>query len=285
MVSARSDVIGEIVGVIGLRSGARFAVLGLAVLVLVGCASATEPPESAPSTAASDSPAPTPSSDTPDWYYKEDVMERTPLPGELTVYRDMPVEEFAALPKSEQWLYVSWLTQYRDEFMEWFAVASGDGQSKPFDLTPASTIQQKIEYDAYTYRMGAYQTVGAPEPTQAMICGDLDQDAITKIYLAATLNADRGFKDANDVIAAQSGKAYCPSGLAIGNSFDKGTWSFDAESPATQKIDGVPVDGVTLDYSIDGGAKQIQVFVIESPTYDGTMDFHTITNYLAGVFG
>ena len=269
----------------GLRSGPSFAALGLAVLVLVGCASNTDPSEAGPSAPASAESSPTPTSDKPEWYSEEDVMERTPLPDELKIYQDMPVEDFAALPKSEQWLYVSWLTQYRDEFMEWFAVASGDWQSKPFDLTPDSTIEQKVEYDAYTYRMGEYQTIGAPEPTQAMTCGDLDQDAITKIYLAATVNADRGFKDAQDVITARSGKALCPSGLAIGNAFDRGRWSFDAQSPATREIDGVSVDGVTLDYSIDGSPKQIQVFVIETPSYDGKVAFRTVTNYLAGVLG
>ena len=265
-------------------------VAGILSITLAGCGAQAnaEGPEPTTSTSveAEPSEAPTPTeSEKPEWYNEEDVMERSPLPEELKKYQDMSVDEFGLLPKSEQWLYVSWLTQYRDQFEEWFAVASGDWQSKPFDLTPDSPIEQKIEDRNYTYRMGAGTTIETPEPKQDLTCGDLDQDDMQKIYIAQNYNVDRALKDANDVYANQEGKAYCPSGLAIGNSFDSGAWSFDNQTPIEREIDGKPVQGVTLDYSIDGATKQMEVYVIETPTYDGKTAYRTITNYLAGPMG
>lgn len=265
-------------------------VAGVLTITLAGCGEQAkgEGPEPTTSTSAEADPSSTPTpieSEKPDWYYEEDVMERTPLPEELKKYKEMSVEEFGTLQKSEQWLYVSWLTQYRDQFEEWFAVTSGDWQSKPFDLTPDSTIEQKIEDRNYTYRMGAYTSVEKPEPKQDLTCGDLDQNDMKKIYLAQNYTVDRAIKDADDVYAAQNGKAFCPSALGIGNSFDSGAWTYDAQTPITREIDGKPVDGVTLDYSIDGVQKHMEVFVIETPTYDGKTAYRTITNYLAGPMG
>ena len=87
------------------------------------------------------------------------------------------------------------------------------------------------------------------------------------------------------MISVQGGKAFCPSGLAIGNSFDSGAWTYGAQTPVEREIDGNVTSGVLLDYNNSGRQRQMEVFVIETPTYDGQTQLRTIANYLTGPMG
>lgn len=245
-------------------------------VALTGCAGAvTEPP--ADPTPVETFPT---ASERPAWYYEEDVLERSELPAGLQRYQDMSLGEFQGLSKQEQWLYVSWLTQYRTEFTQWthFIKTGNDDIADP--LGGGSDADAVLADLTSTWRMAAYATQGIPTPTQEGTCGRLDADAMNKILIASTTDYSFSDTQAKEIASASENRSICPSmsaALRLWDLLHENTLT--SESNVTREIDGERVNGYVLEYRDDSGDhRRLEVYILPVENYDGTQSHRGISN-------
>jgi hypothetical protein len=183
------------------RRGGRLVTAALASAIglaaLTGCAVQAEtvtPSSSNPSTSSSqegpsiETPNPVETVSAEDQEFIDDhMLERAPMPPELQKYQEMSVEEFQALPNSEQWLYVSWLTSYRDSYEELLSTRTVTEYGEPTDLTPESGGEDVFKDYMTTLSMATYQTgdAGIHVDLEAGTVGALDEADMAKVVSAA----------------------------------------------------------------------------------------------------
>lgn len=199
------------------------------------------------------------------------VFDRTPLPAELAKYQTMSIEEFQTLPKEEQWLYASWLDQYRADFEKRFSLVSGNKRDTPVVVTPDSSGMDLFTDLVYTYRLASsFTPTGEYEPSDnANIFGTLDKDSAIKLITSVYADYNNPLLSQNIAIIGLDGKAVNVDTLSAGDGFSLKNIDILNEvknGPATI-ITFIGVDGVTYD---------ITLIAQEVVTYDGKHEYRTI---------
>lgn len=257
-------------------------------ITLAGCGANAQEQGPEPTTTTSQEETPTPepeqTPEMPVWYNPEDVIERdTPMPESLEKYKEMSIEEFAALDKAEQWLYVSWLTEYRAKFSDWYYIASGSVQGRqPFELTPESTTEQKLEFANYSLRMALYSTEGVAEPHEGGSCGPLDVDAASKITLATYYspgdNPTTALNKIEEMKNTLDGNAVCPSKQGAKNMFGSNTWTINEVDQRDLMNHGDYVSSTVIEYTEKDGAsaQYMGIAMVPYTTFDGKEAYASI---------
>ena len=251
----------------GVRVVAGTAI-AMGIVGLAGCSNA-EMPQPEPTSISTEVPSeepteePTPiqtETEKPEWYNEENIIERGPIPAELEQYRDMSVEAFQALPLAEQQAYASWLTSYRDRFVEVRSMTTKLSEDPlPTTLTPESSPEEILNDYLLTIGMAAYQTEGTPEPQEDRTCGPLNESDVAKL-ISATF-AEEGVDNFRDetidaVMNIADGQAVCPLSQSFPDwgilSPQNYTVTGTRELPGPIEIDGQSLQGLEITYEVAG---------------------------------
>ena len=250
--------------------------LGIGGGIAASVANQNQPVAEAPAdpTEAPTDPAPTPTDSEVQPSNPEqpaNVFERTPLPAELAKYQTMSIEEFQTLPKEEQWLYASWLDQYRADFEKRFSLVSGNKRDTPVVVTPNSSGMDLFTDLMYSHRLASsFTPTGEYEPSDsAKIFGTLDKDSAIKLITSVYADYNDPLLPQDIAIIGHEGKAVNVDTLSASDSFSLKNIDILNEvknGPATI-VTFIGVDGVTYD---------ITLIAQEIVTYDGKHEYRTV---------
>lgn len=209
-----------------------------------------------------------------------DVYERdVELPAELATYQQMSPADFADLPVAEKWLYVSWLTQFRDEFRANFGANSASYYDSFPPVEPGSPAIDLMVDASYTLRYAYLMTEGTPIVADDKTCGTLDEDSFRKIF--ATLYLDnatfstRGWAD--HAVADTGGRSLCPAGLQYDWYNLPAGSNLTSEARTTVDFEGRQVEMTTVVYTDrSGGEVTAEYYAVPVTTFDGRTEYHTV---------
>ena len=246
--------------------------------------------ETIPEATPTDDPTNTevgPNVEKPAWYFEGNELERVEMPEGLEKYKGMDTHKFAAQPLSEKLTYASWLTSYREDFMNSFYTIAPLGVNKPVEVSPDSSALDLLKEVDYTKRMAAYMTVDKAVAQEDGSCGKLDDEAIARTIIATTDYQSRttsggAFDTAIEIMQQTNGIAICPSRQAIMDLYSSDYRTITSESRKVIDYYDTPnTTEVSLKYTqeVEGEPKStgVVLYVVPTTDYKGESTYSVVT--------
>lgn len=213
------------------------------------------------------------------WYKEEmSAVDLGPIPAELTSYKEMSLDEFAALSKTEQWKYASWLTKNRAAFMDVFYKYSGNvAANKPTTLTADSPASDILNFYMTSTRQAMAMPVdGVATPDENGPSGKHDLDAAAKISISMHIFRDKADTSTDLISSAVGGEAPSVAMLGLGKAADTSGWEIVEDIAVDDTYENVPAKKHTIRYIDDAGVKhELVTYVYPVTTFDNQQIYVT----------